>query len=111
MSKLVSTKGPHFHISGWTKRFRQNVLDTKVVESWNISTQVYFSIVFSQHPQPLYDILQKEIDNLEFVQGVHFEIINSLKIKYLLSFDVSCAEICNFMEFFGHCYRWQTSRI
>ena len=46
--------------------------------------------------------MQKEIDNFEFVQGVHFEAINSLKYKgtkYLLSFDDSCAEICNSKEF------------
>ena len=46
--------------------------------------------------------MQKEIDNLEFVQGVLFEFINSLKnygTKYLLIFDDSCAEICNSMEF------------
>ena len=45
---------------------------------------------FYQHPQPLYDVMQKEIDNLEFVQGVHFEFINSLKnngTQYLLIFD------------------------
>ena len=55
-----------------------------------------------QHPQPLYDVMQKEIDNLEFVQRVHFEFINSLKnkcTKYLLIFDDSCAEICNSKEF------------
>ena len=41
--------------------------------------------------------MQKEIDNLESVQGVHFEFINSLKnngTKYLLILDDSCAEIC-----------------
>ena len=46
--------------------------------------------------------MQKEIDNLEFVQGVHFEFINSLKnngTKYLLLFDDPCAEICNFYKF------------
>ena len=46
--------------------------------------------------------MRKEIDNLEFVQGVHFEFINSLKnngTKYLLIFDDSCAEICNSKEF------------
>ena len=46
--------------------------------------------------------MQKEVDNLEFVQGVHFEFINSLKnngTKYLLVFDDSCAEICNSREF------------
>ena len=53
---------------------------------------------FNQHPQPLYDVMQKKTDNLEFVQGVDFEFINSLKnngTKYLLIFDDSCAEICN----------------
>ena len=46
--------------------------------------------------------MQKEVDNLEFVQSVHFEFINSLKnngTKYLLIVDVSCAEICNSKEF------------
>ena len=38
--------------------------------------KIYF---FYQHPQPFYDFMQKEIDNLEFVQGVHFEFINSEK--------------------------------
>ena len=54
-------------------------------------------IFFYQYPQPVYDVMQK-FDNLEFVQGVHFEFINSLKkngTKYLLIFDDSCAEICN----------------
>ena len=61
--------------------------------------KIYF---FYQHPQPLYDVIQKEIDNLEFVQGVHFEFINSLKnngTKYLLVFDDSCAKFCNSKEF------------
>ena len=41
--------------------------------------------------------MQKEIENLEFVQGVNFEFIDSLKnngTKYLLIFDDSCEEIC-----------------
>ena len=58
--------------------------------------------IFYQHHQPLYNVMQKGIDNLEFVQGVHFEFINSLKrngTKYLLIFDHSCAEICISKEF------------
>ena len=46
--------------------------------------------------------MQKEIDNLEFIQGVNFEFINSLKnngTEYLLFFDDSCAEICISKEF------------
>ena len=40
--------------------------------------------------------MQKEIENFEFVQGVKFEFIDSLKnnsTKYLLIFDNSCEEI------------------
>ena len=57
---------------------------------------------FYYYPQPLYDVMQREFDNLEFVPDVHFEIINSLKnngTKYMLIFDDSCAEICNSKEF------------
>ena len=43
-----------------------------------------------QRAQPLYDVMQKKFDNLEFVQDVHFEFLNSLKnngTKDLLTFD------------------------
>ena len=41
--------------------------------------------------------MQKEIENPEFVRGVNFEFLDSLKnngTKYLLIFDDSCEEIC-----------------
>ena len=46
--------------------------------------------------------MQKEIESLEFVRGVNFEFINSLKnngTKYLLIFDDSCEKICNSKAF------------
>ena len=46
--------------------------------------------------------MQKEIENLEFVQGVTFELIDSSKnnaTKYLLIFDDSCQEIWNSKAF------------
>ena len=46
--------------------------------------------------------MQKEIQNLEFVQGVNFDFTDSLKnngAKYLLIFDDSCEEICNSKAF------------
>ena len=61
--------------------------------------KIYF---FYQHLRPLYDAIQKEFDNLDFVQVVHFEYINSLKkncTKCLLSFDDSCEENCSTKEF------------
>ena len=61
--------------------------------------KIYF---FHQHCQPLYNVMQKEIENLEFLQGENFEFIDSLKnngTKYLLIFDDSCEEICNSKAF------------
>ena len=46
--------------------------------------------------------MQKEIEDLELVQGVNLEFIESLKnngTKYLLKFDDSCEEICNSKAF------------
>ena len=46
--------------------------------------------------------MQKEIENHEFVRGVNFEFIDSLKnngAKYLLIFDDSCEEVCNSKAF------------
>ena len=57
---------------------------------------------FYQDSQPLYDVTQKENENLEFVRGVNFEFIDSLKnngTKYLLIFDDSFEEICNSQAF------------
>ena len=52
---------------------------------------------FCQRSQPLYDVMQKEIEDFEFVRGLNFEFIDSLKnngAKYLLIFDDSCENIC-----------------
>ena len=46
--------------------------------------------------------MQKEIEKLEFVRGVNFEIIDSLKnnsTKHLLTFEDSCEKICNSKAF------------
>ena len=62
---------------------------------------------FYEHLQPLYDVMQKESDNLEFGQCVHFEFINSLKkngTKYLLIFADSF-RVLQLYGVFGHCYR------
>ena len=38
--------------------------------------KIYF---LNQNSLSLYDVMQKEIENLEFVRGVNFEFIDSLK--------------------------------
>ena len=51
------------------------------------------NFTFLQYSQPFYDVMQIDIDNLVFFQGVNFELIASVKnngTKYLLIFHVSC---------------------
>ena len=79
MKKLISTKnralislvGP----SGTEK--------PKLFYSWlKIGTfqtkfgKIYF---FYQHFQPLYDVIQNEFENLEFVRGLNFELFGPFK--------------------------------
>ena len=79
---------------------------SQLIYNWlNIGTfQPKFDKIycFHQHSQPLYDVMQKEIKNLEFVPGVNFEFIDSLKNKgtiYLLIIDNSCEKICDSKAF------------
>ena len=53
---------------------------------------------FYPHSQPFYVVMQKEIENLEFVQGINFDLMDSLinnNTIYLSSFDKSCEANCN----------------
>ena len=98
MNKLISTKNRVFiSLVGPSKTGKWQLF-----YNWlNIGTfQPNFDkIYFLYQPyQPPYDVMQKEIENLEFVRGVNFEFIDSLKnngIRYLLVFDDSCEETCN----------------
>ena len=102
MNKLISTKNRVFiSLVGPSETGK-----SQLIYNWlKIGTfqpkfnKIYF---FYQHSQSLYDVMQKEIKNLEFVQGVNFEFIDSLKnngTKYLLIFDGSCEKICNSKAF------------
>ena len=58
--------------------------------------------LFYQHSRPLYDVLQKNFEKLEFPRGVNFEFMDSLKnngTKHLLTLDDSCEEICDSKAF------------
>ena len=102
MNKLIFTKSRVFNsLVGPSETGK-----TQLVYDWlKIGTfqpkfdKIYF---FNQHSQPLYDAMHKEIENLEFVRGVYFEFIESIKnngTKYLLSFDDFSEEICNSKAF------------
>ena len=85
---------------GWSFRNWKIVAYLQLAKNWNFSTnKTYF---FYQHSQHLHDVMLKETENLEFLQGVNFEFIDSVKnngTKYLLLFDDSCEEICNSKAF------------
>ena len=111
MNKLVSTKNRVFiSLVGLseTGKAQPIYIWLKIGTFQPKFDKIYF---FYQHSQPLYDVMPKEIENLEFVQGVNFVFIDSLKnngTKYLLTFDDSCEEICN-SKAFVDIARWETS--
>ena len=96
MNKLVSTKNRVFiSLDGpsETGKLQPNYNWLKIGTIQPKFDKIYF---FHHYSQPLYNVMQKETENLEFVKGVNFEFIDSLKnnsTKYLLIFDDSCEEI------------------
>ena len=102
MNKLISTKSRVFIslVGPFETEKLQLIYNWLTTGTFQTKfDKIYF---FYQHSQPLYDVMQKEIENLEFVRGVSFEFIDSLKnngTKYLLFFDDSCEEICKSKAF------------
>ena len=95
-NNFYQKSSPYFF--GWSFRNWKVAACLQLAENWNISTKVWQSLLFYQHSQPLYHVMQKEVENLEFVQGMSLELIDSLKnngTKYFLKFDDSCEEIRN----------------
>ena len=102
MNKLISTKNWVFISLVGPSETAQSQLPYNWLKIGTIQPKFDKIYFFYQHSQPLYVIMQKEIKNLEFVKGVNFEFIDSLKnncTKYLLIFDDSCEEICNSKAF------------
>ena len=96
MNKLISTKNRVFiSLVGPSETGK-----LQLIYNWlEIGTfqpefdKIYF---FYQHSQPLHNVMQKEIENLKFVQRVNFEFFDSLKnngTKYLFLLDDSCEKI------------------
>ena len=102
MNKLLSTKNRVFiSMVGPSETWKlQPIYNWLKIRTFQPKfDKIYF---FYQHSQPVYDVMQKKIENLKFVQGVNFEFIDSLKnngTKYPLIFDGSCKESCNSKAF------------
>ena len=101
MNKVVSTKfEPVFHWLVLQKLENRSLFTIgEKMEHFNQNLQ---NLLFYQLSQLLYDVMQKEIETFEFVRGINYEFIDSLKnngTKYLLTFDDSCEDICNSKAF------------
>ena len=72
-------KKSSLYFIGWTFRNWKIAAYWQLVKNWNVSTKVWQKLFFYQHSQPLYNVMPNEIKNLEFLQGVNFEYIDSLK--------------------------------
>ena len=82
-------KKSRFYFNATSVRDGRVITYLQVAQNWNLSTKNWQENFFKQYSQPLYDVMQKEIENLEFVQSVNFEFVDSLKnndTKYLLIF-------------------------
>ena len=87
---------------GWSFRNWKIAAYLQLARNWTLPTKFDKIHFFYQHSLPVYNIMQKEIENIGFVQGVSFEIIDSLEnngTKYLSIFGDSCEEICNSKAF------------
>ena len=79
MNKLISTKNRvSISLVGPSETGK-----SQLIYNWMKSglfqpkfNKIYFTY---QHSQPLYDVMEKEMENLEFVRGVNFQFIDSLK--------------------------------
>ena len=102
MNKLISTKNRVFISLVGPSETGKSQLFYKCLKIGTFQPKFEKICFFYQHSQPLYDVMQKEIESLEFVRGVNFEVIDSLKnsgTKYFLIFDDSCEKLCNSKAF------------
>ena len=102
MNKLISTKNRVFISLVGPGESGKSQLICQGLKNDAFQPKFDKILFFYQHFPPLYDVMLKEIENIEFVQGVNFDFFDSPEnngTKYLLIFDDSCQEICNSREF------------
>ena len=81
MNTLISTKNRVFNsLVGPSETEKWQIFyNWSKIGTFQPKTKVWQNLLFYQHSQPLYGVLQKGNDNLEFVQCVNFENRASLK--------------------------------
>ena len=102
MNKLISTKNRVFVSFVSPSETGKSQLIYNWLKNGTFQPKFHEIYFFYQHSQTLYDVMQKEIENVEFVQGVNFEFLDSSKTngtKYLLIFYDLCEKNCISKEF------------
>ena len=102
MIKLISTKNRVFFSLVGPSETGKSQLIYNWLKIGTFQPKFDKNYFFYQNSQPLYNVMQKEFIDLEFVQRLNFQIIDSLKnngTKYLLIFDDYCEESCNSKAF------------
>ena len=79
MNKLISTKNCNLLSLVDPCETGKSKLIYKWLENGTFQQNLTKYTFFYQHSQSLYDVMQKKFENLEFVQGVNFGFIDSLK--------------------------------
>ena len=79
MNRLISTKNGVFISLVGLSETRKSQLFYNWPNNGSFRQKFDKIYFFNQHSQALYDAMQKEIEILEFVNGVNFEFIHSLK--------------------------------
>ena len=97
----------------WSFRNWKDAAYLQLAESEINSTRVYF---FYQHSQPLYDVMQKENENLEFVQGVNpnlcnYWLVEKQRYKVLVNIWRFLWGDLQFKNLCWPCHHWETSRL
>ena len=111
MNKLTSKVA---FVYSWSVRPRRGSLLYNWLKTGTFHADISKIYFFYQQSQPPYDVMHKEIEVFEFVQGVNFELTDSLEnngTKKLLIFDDSCQEfwISESICWYYNC--WKTSWI
>ena len=97
MNKLISTNNRVFISLVGPSKTRKSQLFYNWLKNGTFQPKFDKIYFFYQHSQTIHDVMQKDIENLEFFQGVFFNFIDSPKnnrTKDLLIFDNSCEKSC-----------------
>ena len=97
MNKWISTKNRIFITLVGPSETRKSELIFNLLKKGTFQPKIVKIYFFYQHHQPLYGVMQKEIEKLVLVHSVMFEFIDSLKdnsTKFSLFSDESYEEMC-----------------